>query len=82
MKKLVILLAILLFCIESVFAAEVATAAPEQKFSENKAVISLQKQPTTESIQKQAVKNNWFCIVVQVNGKIDNIGHTVSDNQQ
>ena len=26
--------------------------------------------PMKSPTQKQAVKNNWFCIVIQVNGKI------------
>lgn len=82
MKKLAILLALLLFCGESVFAAETAIAAPEQNFSENKAVVAVQKQPATENTQKQGVKNNWFCIVVQVNGKIDDISRTVPDTKQ
>lgn len=51
------------------FAEEIATQ--EIQIEDNKAVISLQKQPTeTTSTQKQAVKNNWFCIVVQINGKV------------
>lgn len=81
MKKLAILLALLLFCSESVFAAETATATPEQKFSDNKAVITVQKQPATENTQKQGVKNNWFCIVVQVNGKINDYNSTVQSKQ-
>lgn len=82
MKKLAILLALLLFCGESVFAAESATNVPEQKFNDNRAVVSIQKQPANENAQKQTVKNNWFCVVVQVNGKIDDIGSTVQNNKQ
>lgn len=38
---------------------------------DNKAVITVQKQPNDEkSTQKQDVKRNWFCIIVQVNGKV------------
>lgn len=81
MKKLAILLAFLLFCSESVFAAETTTVLPEQKFSENKAVITVQKQPATENTQKQGVKNNWFCIVVQVNGKINDSNSTLPNKQ-
>lgn len=49
------------------------TFAEEQtsKLEDNKSVISIQKQPTTkQSAQKQDVKRNWFCIIIQVNGKI------------
>lgn len=70
MKRFAILLGILLFCTESVFCGETVSVTPEQKFTDNKAVISVQKQPATENTQKQGVKNNWFCIVVQVNGKV------------
>lgn len=56
----------LLFIATATFAEEQTT-----KLEDNKAVISIQKQPTTEqSAQKQDVKRNWFCIVIQVNGKI------------
>ncbi len=78
MKKLVILLGLLLFCSELAFSAETVSGTPEQKFTDNKAVISVQKQPATDNTQKQGVKNNWFCIVVQVNGKVldSTIPHT------
>jgi len=82
MKVLSILLTLLLFCSESVFAAETSSGIPEQKFSDNRAVVSVQKQPATENTQKQSVKNNWFCIVVQINGKIDDINRTLSDTKQ
>ena len=48
-----------------VFANE---AQPSQNFEDNKAVVAIQKQPTGDN-QKQTIKNNWFCIVIQVNGK-------------
>lgn len=41
---------------------------------QNNAVISVQKQPLSEQ-PKQGVdaKRNWFCVIVQVNGKtLDN----------
>ena len=53
MKKLAILLALLLFCGESVFAAETASITPEQISNDNRAVVSIQKQPATENTQKQ-----------------------------
>lgn len=70
MKRLAVILGILLFCGQVVLADETTNANPEQKFEDNRASISIQKQPTTENTQKQTVKNNWFCIVVQVNGKV------------
>lgn len=67
MKKLAICLSILMLGCQG-FCADVVQ--PEQSFEDNKAVVSIQKQPAAESTQKQNVKNNWFCIVVQVNGKV------------
>lgn len=67
MKKLVIALSLLTLGCKG-FCADMVQ--PEQSFKDNKAVITVQKQPATENTQKQGVKNNWFCIVVQVNGKV------------
>ena len=67
MKKLSILLS-LLFCFTPIAFAE--NANQEINIEQNKAVVSVQKQPINEaSAQKQNVKSNWFCIIVQVNGK-------------
>lgn len=65
-KILTYVLLMLTFCCQSVLADEVK---PEQNFQDNKAVLAVQKQPANENAQKQQVKNNWFCVVVQVNGK-------------
>ena len=65
MKKLAIILSLLLFCGQIVLADEVQ---PTQTANDNRAVVTVQKQPAKEN--KQQVKNNWFCIVIQVNGKI------------
>lgn len=67
MKKLVIALSLLMLGCKG-FCADMVQ--PEQTFEDNRAVITVQKQPATENTQKQGVKNNWFCIVVQVNGKV------------
>ena len=74
MKKLAIILTMLLLGSQA-FCAE--TAQPEQNFEDNRASISIQKQPTTENSQKQKVKNNWFCIIIQVNGKINDTDTSV-----
>lgn len=72
MKKLIIALGIIFFCAQSVFANDNQIQANQDiNIEDNKAVVTVQKQPTNaESMQKQVVKNNWFCIVLQVNGKI------------
>lgn len=74
MKKLAIILSALLFCGYSVYADEVANANQEIISDSNKAVLAIQKQPTDEkSTQKQDVKKNWFCVIIQVNGKVADI---------
>lgn len=67
MKKLLII-AGLLFLGSQGFCAD--TAQPEQNFTDNRASIAVQKQPAADNTQKQKIKNNWFCIIIQVNGKI------------
>lgn len=68
MKKLVVILGLCLFC--SHVQAEEISANQTIVSEDNKAVILLQKQPTdVKSTQTQDVKRNWFCIIIQVNGK-------------
>lgn len=71
MKRLALLIGLVFFCYQVVLADEIQIAKQNQIIEDNKAVVMVQKQPTDEkSVQKQDVKRNWFCIVVQVNGKI------------
>lgn len=72
MKKLSVILGLLLFCNSVVFANDVADLETSQVSNDNRAIISVQKQPATEeqSIQKQEIKQNKWCIIIQVNGKI------------
>lgn len=73
MKKLLLLLPLMLmFLLSNIsFAEETQQANQELNTEDNKAVIMVQKQPKDEaSTQKQDVKRNWFCIVIQVNGKV------------
>lgn len=66
MKKL-ILVSVLLLLGTVAYCQDTQT----QDIQNNKAVVNIQKQPTGEtSKQKQDVKSNWFCVVVQVNGKV------------
>lgn len=66
MKKLLVLSAILLFTASYCNAAEVQTT---QDTTDNKAVIALQKQPTSET-QKQKINKNIACVIIQINGKV------------
>lgn len=70
MKKLLGFLIIINFMLPVMAEEGLNTIQPEQKFDDNRASISVQKQPTLENTQRQSVKNNRFCIIVQVNGKV------------
>lgn len=74
MKKILTLtLLVLTFCCQCVLADEIM-ANQDVKVENNKVVLKVQKQPASPSSQQKAnVKNNWFCVVVQVNGKVKNI---------
>ena len=76
MKKLSIILGLLLFCFQGVSASEIEAA---QTFNENRGTIAIQKQPSKEN--KQEVKSNWFCIVIQVNGKLKADNTSDPDNK-
>ena len=69
MKKLLSFLIIINFMLPVMAEEGVNAIQPEQKFDDNRASISVQKQPALENTQRQSVKNNRFCIIVQVNGK-------------
>lgn len=75
MNRINLLLLTLLFSFQGVVANELQTSINQEVLSEdNKAVVSIQKQPVETPInQKQDVKRNWFCIIVQVNGKLKGI---------
>lgn len=69
MKKLLSFLIMINFMLPVMAEEGVNTIQPEQKFDDNRASISVQKQPALENTQRQSAKNNRFCIIVQVNGK-------------
>lgn len=71
LKKVAIIVAIMLFGFMPVYAEETVQAEQEIVLDANKAVIAIQKQPMQENSKQTAeVKNNWFCIVIQCNGKV------------
>lgn len=71
MKNLIIISTILLLGIP-VFAEEVQQ--PAQEAENNTATIAIQKQPATESTHKQGIRQNKWCIIIQVNGKVKENG--------
>lgn len=51
-------------------AEESSLSEQTLKFEDNKATMTVQKQPSTDSHnQKADVKRNWFCVIIQINGK-------------
>lgn len=72
MKKLAVILSLFLFCSQIVLATDVNS---QQTAEDNKAVISVQKQPANEQ-QKQKITRNIACIIIQVNGKIKENNNT------
>ncbi len=75
MKKIIIILGLLFFCGESVFANEMAVNTPEQKTENEQSYFTanIQKQPL-EKGSKQAIKNHFtfFTININANGKVIN----------
>ncbi len=75
MKKL-LAIAILLLCTSAVFGQEKNddkeyTSTQDMKFDKNIVSVIVQKQPLAyEHSQNSVIKHNWFCVIVQVNGKI------------
>lgn len=68
-KEITAVLILFLFCVVPTLADD--NANQEIVLEANKAVITVQKQPNDEkSTQKQDVKRNWFCVIIQVNGKV------------
>ena len=74
MKKLALVLSLLLFYAVPTLAETEAT----QVADDNRALVTVQKQPAKEN--KQQANRNWFCIVVQVNGKIKDSDSTAIGN--
>lgn len=76
MKKISIILGILLFCSQAVFADEVSNIQPEQEIKNNQSYFSanIQKQPQ-EKGSKQAIRNHFtfFTININNNGKVFNV---------
>lgn len=83
MKKIAIVLGLLFFCCESVFAADTGAVIPEQSVENNQSYFTanIQKQPQAKG-SKQGIKNHFtfFTININVNGKV--LNYAVPDEQQ
>lgn len=70
MCKKVFVITLLLLATMFVFGAIKGFAEEaEQSVNDNRAAIAIQKQPSNKA-QKQEAKQNKWCIIVQINGKI------------
>jgi len=82
MKKIAIVLGLLFFCCESVFATDAGAVAPEQSVENNQSYFTanIQKQPQ-EKGSKQGIKNSFtfFTININNNGKVFN--YTLPDKE-
>ena len=78
MKQILLVLGVFALCSLplSVKATEETTLeVPSQVADDNRALLTVQKQPAKEN--KQQANRNWFCIVVQVNGKVKDSADSV-----
>ena len=78
-NSLVLILATLIFGMVPVFAEEVTENLPENEPAEqvienNTAIITVQKQPAIKNSHKQDIRQNKWCIIIQVNGKVKENG--------
>jgi glycine cleavage system H lipoate-binding protein len=79
MKQILLVLGVFALCslpLSVKATEEVALEVPSQVADDNRALLTVQKQPAKEN--KQQANRNWFCIVIQVNGKIKDSAN--SDN--
>lgn len=79
MKQLFLILGVFAICSLPLSAKAteevVLEVTPSQIADDNRAILTVQKQPAKEN--KQQANRNWFCIVVQVNGKVTDSANSV-----
>ena len=72
MKQLFLILGVFAICSLPLSVQAVEEVAlevtPSQVADDNRALLTVQKQPAKEN--KQQANRNWFCVIVQINGKI------------
>ena len=71
MKQFLLVLGVFVLCslpLSVQATEEVALEVPSQVADDNRALLTVQKQPAKEN--KQQTNRNWFCVIVQINGKV------------
>lgn len=71
MKQILFILGVFALCsmpLSVQATEEVALETPTQVADDNRALITVQKQPAKEN--KQRANRNIFCVIVQINGKV------------
>ena len=75
MKELIVIMGVFALCSlplsVKAMEAETLEVTPSQVVDDNRGVVAIQKQPSKDN--KQQANRNWFCIVIQINGKIKDI---------
>ena len=67
MKQILLVLGVFAIC-SLPLSVKATEEISTQTADDNRALVAVQKQPSKDN--KQQANRNWFCIVVQVNGKI------------
>lgn len=71
MKQILLVLGVFAICslpLSVKATEEVALEVPSQVADDNRALLTVQKQPAKEN--KQQANRNWLCVVIQINGKV------------
>ena len=67
MKQLLLVLGVFAIC-SLPLSVKAVEEVSTQTADDNRALVAVQKQPSKDN--KQQANRNWFCIVIQVNGKV------------
>ena len=67
MKQILLVLGVFALC-SLPLSVKANEEISTQTADDNRALVAVQKQPSKDN--KQQANRNWFCIVIQVNGKV------------
>ena len=67
MKQILLVLGVFALC-SLPLSVQATEEISTQTADDNRALVAVQKQPSKDN--KQQANRNWFCIVIQVNGKV------------
>lgn len=67
MKQLLLIMGVFALC-SLPLSVQATEEISTQTADDNRALVAVQKQPSKDN--KQQANRNWFCVVIQVNGKV------------